>query len=147
MANSYSQIFIHVTFHVKEGNYIDINDLKELFNYITGIVTSEKGFLLSAGGVKDHIHLLLTLPKTLSLSEYILKIKANSSRWLKTKGSLYRNFAWQDGYGAFSVSPTVINKVKLYIDNQEEHHRHKSYHEELVDFLNAYGVEYDKRYL
>ena len=137
MSNSFSQIFIHTTFHVKDGCYIDRNDLPRLYKYISGIAESENGMMIAAGGVTNHIHLLLTLPRTISVSDYLRKIKANSSRWIKEQGSQYRAFGWQDGYGVFSVSPSVMDKVISYINNQEEHHKKHTYKDEMISFLNA----------
>lgn len=147
MANSYAQIFIHITFHVKDDNRIDKEDLPSLCRYITGIVQHENAELIASGGTTNHIHLLTTLPKTLSISQFVMKIKANSSRWMKEKGNRYRMFAWQDGYGAFSVSASVVDKVVSYINNQEEHHRKHTYKDEIISFLEAYHLQYDEQYL
>ena len=147
MPNSYSQIFLHTTFHVKDGCNIDKPDLPKLYKYISGIVESEGGTMIAAGGITNHIHLLLTLPRTITVSDYLRKIKANSSRWLKEQGSQYRAFGWQDGYGAFSVSPSVLEKVVGYINNQEEHHRKHTFRDEMISFLNAYHVQFDEKYV
>ena len=147
MPNSYTQIYIHLTFHVKEDCQIAKSDLPALFRYITGIVAAESGSVVAIGGVTNHIHILFSLPKNMSLSAMVMKIKANSSRWLKGQGSLYRAFAWQDGYGAFSVSATKIDTVAAYIANQEEHHRKHSFQEEYTEFLKAYHIDYDEKYL
>ena len=147
MANSYVQIYIHITFHVKDDNKIDKVDLSSLYRYIAGIIHHENAELLASGGTTNHIHLLTTLPKTLSISQFVMKIKANSSRWLKEQGSQYRMFAWQDGYGAFSVSASVVNKVVGYINNQEEHHRKHNYKDEMISFLEAYHLQYDEQYI
>ena len=147
MANSYTQIIIHLTFHVKEGCQIDKSDLSSLYKYIMGIIVAEGGAVFAIGGVSNHIHILFSLPKNTTLSSMVMKIKANSSRWLKGLRSQYRAFAWQDGYGAFSVSASKIETVVAYIGNQEEHHRKHSFKEEYVEFLKAYNVDYDERYL
>ena len=140
MANAYVQNIIHITFHVSEDNAIDTPDIPRLCNYIGGIVKNLGGTLIAAGGIWSHLHLLVTIPKTLSLSEYVMKIKANSSKWLKTQGGQYRTFSWQDGYGAFSVSASKIQDVSNYIARQEEHHRRVSYAEECENFWRAYQV-------
>lgn len=129
---------MHITFHVKEDRAIDTNDIPRLCDYLGGIARNLGGTLIAGGGIHDHIHLLVTVPKNISLTEYTMKIKANSSRWIKTIGSQYRTFAWQDGYGAFSVSASRINAVKGYIANQAEHHRVKTYAEELEELNQAY---------
>ena len=138
MANTFVQNYIHITFHVKEDRYIDTNDIPKLCDYIGGIVHNLGGILIAGGGTHDHIHLLVSIPKNISLAEYLMKIKANSSRWLKTIGNQYRAFAWQDGYGVFSVSASKIETVKTYIANQAEHHRKKSYTEEVEEFFRSY---------
>ena len=140
MANTFVQNYMHITFHVKEDRCIDTNDIPRLCDYIGGIAKNLGGVLLAGGGTYDHIHLLVSVPKNISLSDYMMKIKANSSRWLKTVGSQYRAFSWQDGYGAFSVSASRINAVKGYIANQGEHHRKKTYAEELEELDKAYNT-------
>lgn len=140
MANAYIQNIMHLTFHVKNNCYIDNNDLPQVIKYIGGIVHNLGGILIAGGGIHDHIHLLVSVPKNISLADYLMKIKANSSRWLKTVGSQYQAFAWQDGYGAFSVSASKIETVKTYIANQAEHHRQKSYTEEVEDFFRSYDL-------
>ena len=139
MSSAYVQNIMHITFHVKDGCGIDTSDLPRLCDYIGGIIKNLDGILITAGGVRDHIHLLLTVPKTISLSDYMMKIKANSSRWIKTTGNQYRAFSWQDGYGAFSVSASKIEAVRRYIANQAEHHRKISFKEEVESFFEAYN--------
>ena len=141
MANSYVQNIMHITFHVGKDTRIDENDIPRLCDYIGGIINNLGGVLIAAGGIWSLIHLLVSVPKTISLSEYMAKIKANSSRWLKSVGSQYRAFAWQDGYGAFSVSASKISAVKEYIANQTEHHRKMSFAEECDAFWKAYQAE------
>ena len=141
MSNAYVQNIMHITFHVKEDCAIDVTDIPRLSDYIGGIVKNLGGTLIAAGGIWSHIHLLVTVPKTLSLADYIMKIKANSSRWLKTLGSNYRAFSWQDGYGAFSVSASKVEAVRGYIASQAEHHRKISYREEVETFFGAYNMD------
>ena len=141
MPNAYVQNIMHITFHVKDDCAINTSDLPRLYNYIGGIVKNLGGVLVAAGGISNHIHLLVSVPKTISLSDYLMKIKANSSRWIKTLGNQYRVFAWQDGYGAFSVSASKIEAVKAYIANQAEHHRKKTYAEEVEAFFEAYNTD------
>lgn len=141
MANTFTQIILHTTFHVKDDRQIDKGDIPRLCAYIKGIVQNEGGTLIASGGTTNHIHLLLTQPKTISLSNYMMKIKANSSRWLKELGSQYRAFAWQDGYGAFSVSASKVRTVAQYIVNQEEHHKKKTFLQEMEEFQAAYMLD------
>ncbi len=102
---------------------------------------------LKVGGYTDHIHILCMLSKKIALVKLLEDVKKSSSKWIKTKGLQYRNFYWQDGYGAFSVSPNQVDNVKNYIANQHEHHRRKSYQEEYRAFLKKYDVDYDERYV
>lgn len=131
---------MHITFHVKDECLIDTKDLPQVLKYIGGIAHNLGSILIAAGGISNHIHLLVTLPKTISLAEYTAKIKANSSRWIKTIGSQYHAFSWQDGYGAFSVSASKIEAVRAYIANQVEHHRKKTYSEEVEEFFLSYDL-------
>ena len=123
------------------------DDLNRVFEYIGGIIREEGAIPLIVGGVEDHVHILTTLPKTTSMSDFVRVIKANSSKWLKTVNVYYESFRWQAGYGAFSVSPSVLDRTKKYIQNQAEHHRIKTYRDEYVETLKAYGVDYDERYV
>ena len=132
---------MHITFHVKENCALDIDDLPRIGGYIGGIVNNFGGTLIAFGGIASHVHLLVTIPKTMALSDYLMKIKANSSRWLKTTGNKYRAFSWQDGYAAFSVSASRVDAVKGYIANQIEHHRRHTYQEEVEAFFKAYNID------
>jgi putative transposase len=111
-----------------------------------GAVRAVGGVAESVGGASDHVHLLVGLRATHSLADVVREIKASSSRWThETIGA--RDFSWQDGYGAFTVSASKIDSIKDYIARQEEHHRQKTFQEEYVEFLKQSGVEFDERYL
>ena len=122
-------------------------DLDEMFAYIGGIIKGVKGLPIEIGGRSDHLHILTSLPKTMSVSEFVRVLKSNSSKWIKTKNIRYNTFEWQEGYGAFSVSPSLLDKTINYIRNQEEHHKKRNAKDEYMMFLDAYKVEYDERYL
>ena len=92
-----------------------------------------------------HIHVLCTLPRTITIAELISKIKTSSSKWIKKQGII--NFSWQDGYGSFSVSPSKLMVVEKYISNQPEHHKKMSFKDELRNFFKEYNIEYDERYV
>jgi REP element-mobilizing transposase RayT len=148
MANSYTQLNVHITFHIKTGTVpIVPADLPRLFSYLGGCASEQGAKAIVVGGMPDHIHMLVSIPATITISELIKNIKVWSSKWLKTQDSAYRGFAWQDGYGAFSVSHSVISKTISYIANQAEHHKKISFREEYISFLKANGIAYDEKYL
>ena len=148
MANSYIGITLHITFHVKTNDcLVKRADLPRLFQYIGGIIREQKGTPIMVGGEPDHIHILASIPSTITVADFVMNIKKSSSKWIKTIGDRYRLFAWQDGYGAFSVSHSVIPKTIAYIARQEEHHRTVSAREEYKRFLNANELEYDEKYI
>ncbi|MFZ4593057.1 MAG: transposase [Verrucomicrobiaceae bacterium] len=99
------------------------------------------------GGVADHVHLAVRLSRTITMSQLIEELKTSSSKWLKTQSPALAAFAWQRGYGAFSVGPSDLNALLHYIDNQEEHHRTRTFQDEYRAFLKKYGIEYDGRYV
>ena len=146
MGNSLVKNNIHAVFHIKsKGISVSEVDLPRLFAYIGGIINSTDGVTLIVGGRPDHVHVLFSLPQTVALADYMRVIKAKSSHWLKGVSDRYAHFAWQEGYGAFSVSPTLVEKTVKYIANQEEHHRRMTFREEVMRFFEAYGIEYDER--
>jgi len=119
----------------------------ELYRYIGGIIKGEGGVLLEIGGMADHIHLAVKLKPVHALSEFMRKVKGNSSKWLNDQNRLSERFSWQDGYGAFSVSESQISNVMQYIREQEKHHQQLSFKDEFIEFLKRHRVEYDERYL
>ena len=121
-------------------------DLERIFAYIGGTIRSIEGAPIQVGGIQDHVHILASLPKTMSLADFVRTIKAHSSKWIKTLDDSYQTFAWQEGYGAFSVSPTLLNKTIGYILGQTEHHKKRTFIEEYKLFLEAYGIDYDERF-
>ena len=147
MASSLVRIDIHLIFHVKAAgvNFRD-EDLPQIFRYIGGIINGLGGIPIEIGGTTNHVHILTSLPKSMALIDFVREIKAYSSKWLKQLDDHYMPFAWQDGYGAFSVSPSLLDKTVQYIRKQEEHHKTRSFNEEYRLFLEAYGIDYDERY-
>ena len=121
-------------------------DLQRIYRYIGGIIKGLEGIPIEIGGTSNHVHILTSLPKSLALTDFIREIKANSSKWIRQLDTHYTQFAWQDGYGAFSVSPSLLEKTVQYIRSQEEHHKKRSFSEEYRLFLDAYGITYDERY-
>jgi REP element-mobilizing transposase RayT len=148
MSQSLSQIYVHIIFHIQKNNtYIRPVEFKELYSYISGIIRNNQSQPINIGGTDNHIHILCTLSKNVTMAKLVEEIKRNSSRWIKSKGHYYKSFAWQKGYAVFSVSASVLEKTKQYIANQERHHREMSYQEEVLLFLKEYNVNYNEDYL
>ena len=148
MAQSLSLNYIHIIFSTKNREKTIRNeDLSTIHNYIRTILVKINCLPIIIGGTNDHIHILCSLNKNLSLSNMVKIIKCNSSQWIKEQNKLYRNFYWQSGFGAFSVSQSKIEIVKRYISNQDEHHKRISFIDEIKTFLIEYGVCFDEKYL
>ena len=148
MSNTYTQIHIQFVFAVKYRDGLIHSSFKEeLYQYISGIIKVNNHKLLAINGMSDHIHILIGMRPTQSISELMQIIKANSSKWINEKKFLNVKFEWQEGYGAFSYSKSHVQNVIKYIQNQEERHKTKSFQEEYLEFLEAFEVEYDERYI
>ena len=148
MAQTLVSLMTHVIFSTKNREPLIAPEIEpELFAYVGGILKNHESRLLDAGGTPDHVHLLISQSKNISLSSLMKDVKKDSSSWIKTKGNSFRNFHWQDGYGGFSIGKSQIPSLKKYIANQKEHHQKRSFQEELIQFLEAYEIEYDERYL
>jgi putative transposase len=119
----------------------------DLFAYMTGVLKNHDSRLLAVNGTADHVHLLISLSKNVALSHLIQELKKSTSRWIKTRGLKFRNFQWQDGYGAFTIGESGVPAVKQYIAGQKEKHQKKSFESELVEFLKRYGIAFDERYV
>ncbi len=142
MAHTYVSNFIHCIFSAKDRRPLIPADRKaELYAYLGGIARGEGFSLIAAGGTANHVHLLFVLPASYSLAHAVQKLKGSSSHWMG------KGFSWQEGYGAFSVSPSQIEVVRKYIRNQEQHHRKRNFEEEFVALLHHCGMEYDERYV
>ena len=138
MGQSISQLYVHLVFHIAYNSpKIQGEDINRLYHYINNYTDSLRCPILAIGGMPDHIHILLNLGKDLSISEFVRNIKANTSRWLTTIHPHYRLFSWQNGYGAFSVSPSGIERTIKYIRNQHEHHRYRTMEEEIKWLLEC----------
>ena len=148
MAHTYTNLLIHALFSTKDRQPALTAELQSrLFPYMAGIITRLKARPILINGPKDHVHVLLVLPASLPLSDLMEKLKANSSKWVHDEFPGYREFTWQVGYTAFSVSQSNLTAVKRYIAAQEEHHRKRTYQEEVIDFLREHGIEYDPRFV
>jgi len=148
MANTYTQIYIHVVFAVEgRQNLIRSENNDELQKYITGIVSGQKQKLIAINNMPDHVHILIGLKPDLALSDLVRDIKAGSSGFINRQRWVRGRFGWQEGFGAFSYSRSQLDTVIRYIQNQQKHHAKKSFRQEYVELLEKFGVEYDPRYI
>ncbi len=148
MANTYSQIHIQCIMAVKFRQSLIEPAWKERLNqYITGIVQNNGHKMIAINSMPDHLHLFFGFRPDQSLSDLMRLVKGESSEWLNKQGFIKSKFSWQEGYGAFSYSRSQIKTVAAYIENQEEHHRKKTFLEEYKQFLEHFEIEYDDRYV
>ncbi|MBN1791543.1 MAG: IS200/IS605 family transposase [Bacteroidales bacterium] len=146
MSQSLSKVNVHIVFSTKYiQNLISDAIRNKLHAYLIGIIANLGSFSHELYANPDHLHILCTLPRTLTSADLVSKIKSSSSKWLKLNG--VNEFGWQDGYAIFSVSASKIETVKSYILNQPEHHKKVSFRDEVRLFLKEYGIEYDEKYV
>ncbi|MEM8668294.1 MAG: transposase [Planctomycetota bacterium] len=147
MGQSLVQLYIHAVWSTKHRQPFLrlVERRKRLFAYMTGICTNHHSPAILIGGTEDHCHLLIRLDKTIELSRLICEVKKEASRWAKTE-LLLSNFYWQAGYGAFSISPSHVERLKVYIANQEEHHRKVTFQDEFRILCKKYHLKIDERY-
>ena len=147
MPSTYLSLHYHLVFSTKNREALITPEWRaRLHDYLGGTIRGLGGFSEGVGGVADHVHLLVGLKATHCLADVMRELKKASSTWVHEEIGL-RAFAWQEGYAAFTVSATSREAVRHYIANQEEHHRVKSFREELIEMLNKAGIEYDAKYL
>ena len=148
MAQSLSNVLLHIVFSTKNRQpFVDEAIEQDLFNYLATACKSLKCPAHKIGGTDDHVHIACTLARTVSISELVQHVKQDSSQWIKGKGDKHRDFAWQNGYGAFSIGQSQLPALRQYIANQREHHRQESFQEEFRAVLRKYGVDFDERYV
>jgi putative transposase len=148
MANTYTQIYIHIVYAV-ENRISLIKDQwrEELHKYITGIIQNNKHKLIAINSMADHIHIFIGMKPIQALSDLLQDIKEYSSKWINRNKFVLGHFNWQAGYGAFSYSHSHIDSVVKYIQNQKRHHQKKTFRQEYIEFLEKFHVEYDERYI
>lgn len=148
MANTYTQLYIHLVFAVKgRQNLISEIHREELEKYICGIISNKKSKPLAIYCNPDHTHILMGIHPSVSVSDISRDIKANSSKFINEKKWIKGKFNWQDGFGAFSYAKSQLDTVVKYILNQPIHHKKKTFKEEYIEFLEKYAVDYDPKYL
>jgi len=148
MPQSLSKVLLHVVFSTKNREQTIPEHLRnKLHAYLAGICRERGSEAYRVGGTSNHVHVACSLSRTLSLSKLVEEMKKPSSKWMKQQEGGRTDFSWQAGYGIFSLGQSQLPALIQYIENQEEHHRNKSFKEELGEFLKKYGVDYDERYL
>src|SRR3989442_5732343 len=148
MANTYTSLHYHIIFSTKNRvPYLKSAMEQRVWAYIGGVARQHKMTALQVGGIEDHIHALVLASPTHAPSQIAQFLKGDSSKWIHEEVPNLRDFAWQDGYGAFTVSKSHLPDVIEYIQSQREHHRKRTFQEEYKDFLNKHGIDYDERYL
>jgi putative transposase len=148
MPSTHSNILLHIIYITKNRCKVIADEWRsELFSYIGGTVHDHKAILLEAGGVEDHIHLLIRSHPSFAISDTVRLIKANSSRWVNDHRKLNARFEWQKGYGVFSVSQSGRQAIASYIQNQRQHHQKQTFEQEYLRTLELHEIEYDPRFV
>jgi putative transposase len=148
MADTYSQIYIQIVFAVKgRQNLISKKWKDEIYKYITGIITNQKQKLIAINGMPDHIHILVGIKPNVSISDLVRDIKTSSSKFINEQKWINGKFEWQTGFGAFSYGHSQLTPVIKYIENQEEHHKTKTFKEEYITFLKLFNIDFKNEYI
>ena len=148
MGHTYVSGMVHYVFSTKHRQRLMTSQLEErLWPYMGGIARENGMKALSIGGTEDHVHMLLSLPATISIAKAIQLIKGGSSKWVHEQFPEHRGFGWQEGYGAFTIGISQVDETITYIQSQKEHHRKTSFHDEFLKILKKHGIEYDQRYV
>lgn len=148
MPGTFSQIYIHVVFAVKNRDSLIQSSWEErLYQYITGTVRNKGQKMLAINGVNNHIHFLIGMKPSCCLSDLVREVKKSSNEWIKENKLTKYRFSWQEGFGAFSYSQSQLDQVIKYVMSQDEHHKKKSFKEEYLDLLKKFEIEFDEKYL
>lgn len=148
MANTYSNLFLHIVFSTKlRGEFIHKDIEARVWAYIGGIARKHGFTAVQVGGIENHIHILVMAKPSIAPSKIVQYLKGDSSKWIHEEFPKLRAFGWQDGYGIFTVSKSQVPEVVAYIQNQREHHDKQSFEEEYLSMLRLNGIDYDERYV
>jgi len=148
MAQTPVSLLVHLVFSTKHRADLITPEVEaDLYAYMAATLKNHDARCLAAGGTPNHVHLLVSLSKNSALAAVVAELKKSSSKWIKTKGQGFRDFGWQDGYGAFSIGQSNVAALVRYIARQKEHHRARTFESELVALSERYGVAYDETYL
>lgn len=148
MTQTLTRLLTHVVFSTKDRrNLIPHGIESDLHAYLGGICRNQSSPALAIGGTENHVHLLISLSKNIAVADLLMDVKKDSSKWIKSKGTEFEGFQWQDGYGAFSIGESQVGSVADYIRGQKERHKTMTFEEELTELAKRYGVNFDLRYL
>jgi putative transposase len=148
MANTYTQLYIQFVFAVQNRMSLIKEDWQtDLYKYMTGIIGQQEHKLLAINGIPDHIHILISMNPRQAPSDLMYHVKRSSSIWINDNKLCPGKFAWQEGFGAFSYGKSQIPTIARYIENQQQHHSKRTFIEEYIGFLKAFGIEFDERYI
>lgn len=148
MAGTYSQIYLQIVFAVNgRANLLQNPWREEVFKYIAGIIKGKNQKSIIVNGVANHVHVFVGIKPSITISDLVRDMKNNSSNFINDHNFVKGRFSWQEGYGSFSYSQSQINQVYQYIQNQEQHHRKRTFKEEYLDFLKKFEIEYNEKYL
>ena len=148
MPQSLSYVPLHVVFSTKHRSSLITPDLRtELYPYLAGILQKKNCDVIQIGGMPDHVHLLFTLGRTVSIAELVRDLKSDATKWIKEKRRERSEFSWQAGYGSFGVGPRDVDMIVRYIQNQETHHKQVSFQDEFRKLLREHNIEWDERYV
>ncbi len=148
MPQSLSKVILHIIFSTKNREpWLDVEVRPRIHAYLATLCRDLGADLVHVGGIADHVHIITTLPRTVSQTQLIEKIKKVSSKWIKALDARYRGFFWQRGYGAFSVSLSQLDTVLDYVKAQQQHHRTRTFQEEYRELLRKHGIDFDERYV
>ena len=146
--HTFTSCYMHCVWSTKERRHLINPGLQErVWPYLGGIARANKMSAIEVGGVEDHVHILLSLPSTLAISKAVQLLKGNSSKWIHESFPEHRAFEWQEGYGAFSIGVSGVEATVDYIRRQEEHHRKRTFRDELAEFLKKHGMTYEDKML
>ena len=147
--STHQQLLYHIVYSTKNRKpYLQNNEFRDsVFAYKAGVVKNLGGSAIKIGGYFDHVHLLIRIPATIAVSKFTGELKANTSKHINETSEKILKFGWQDGYGAFTVSPSLLSRVKTYIENQLEHHSSQSFEDEYIRLLNKHEIDFDRKYV
>jgi putative transposase len=147
MPQSLTKLYLHIVFSTRNrAPCLEDSINVELYSYFGGILNNIECLPIKIGGYHDHIHILCRMSKKITVVKLLEEIKKSSSKWIKTKGEEFSDFHWQDGYGAFTVSPSHVDTIIKYIEHQYEHHKKMVFRDEYIELLNENDADYDERY-